>query len=166
MTKIIFIFLVLFDTLYGELHVWGPNLEVFWGPFKHSRFAWSRDWKVCRNECRNSMLIMCHYPDLKGPSDWLEICFNQSEARGVTIHIPFDSIWFWLWSFSGFWIFWLDYPSCCTITHKEAVMLQHKWLKTSRGYQPHGFVRPCLRKWHWQGADTWKHSRGGRKAKF
>ena len=90
---------------------------------------------------------MCHNPNLASPSDWLEICFNQSEARGVTIHIPFDSILimvFW------FWIFWLDYPICCTITHKEAVMFPHKWLKTSRGHQPHGFVRPCLRTWHWQ----------------
>ena len=43
---------------------------------------------------------MCHYPDLGSPSDWLEICFNQSEARGVTIHTPFDSIRFRLWSFS------------------------------------------------------------------
>ena len=43
---------------------------------------------------------MCHYPDLGSPSDWLEICFNQSEARGVTIHIPFDSIRFRLWSFN------------------------------------------------------------------
>ena len=31
MTKIIFIFWVLFDTLFGELQVWGPNLEVFGG---------------------------------------------------------------------------------------------------------------------------------------
>ena len=96
MTKIIFIFLVLFDTLL----IWrAPGLKSqsqgFWGlPFKHSRFAWSRGWKVCRNECRNSMLIMCHYPDLGSPSDRLEICFNHSEARGVTIHIPFDSIRF------------------------------------------------------------------------
>ena len=46
------------------------------------------------NAENNSMLIMCHYPDLGSPSDWLEICFNQSEARGVTIHIPFDLIRF------------------------------------------------------------------------
>ena len=27
-----------------------------------------------------AILMTCHYPDLGGASDWLKICFNQSEA--------------------------------------------------------------------------------------
>ena len=33
-----------------------------------------------RNKRRDSILMMCHHPDLGSASDWLKICFIQSEA--------------------------------------------------------------------------------------
>ena len=36
-------------------------------------------WRL-RNDCRNSLLMTCHYPDLGSASDCLKICFNQPEA--------------------------------------------------------------------------------------
>ena len=33
-----------------------------------------------RNKGRNSMLMTYRYPDISSASDWLDICFNQSEA--------------------------------------------------------------------------------------
>ena len=33
-----------------------------------------------RNKHRNSILMTCYYPDLGSTSDWLKICFNQSET--------------------------------------------------------------------------------------
>ena len=33
-----------------------------------------------RNECRNSILMARHYSDLGNASDWLKICFGQSET--------------------------------------------------------------------------------------
>ena len=36
-------------------------------------------WSL-RNDCRNSILMTCHYPDLGSTPDWLIICFIQSEA--------------------------------------------------------------------------------------
>ena len=35
---------------------------------------------LLRKERRNSILKMCHYPDLGSASDWMTICFNRSEA--------------------------------------------------------------------------------------
>ena len=47
------------------------------------------------NERRNSILATCHYVDLSSASDWLKICFNQSEALprsgnqyGVSMLVP------------------------------------------------------------------------------
>ena len=34
-----------------------------------------------RNEHRNSILIMRHYPDLDSASDWMKQIFNQSKVR-------------------------------------------------------------------------------------
>ena len=36
---------------------------------------------------RLTMLMMCHYPDLGGASDWLKIYFSQSEA------LPRSGLW-------------------------------------------------------------------------
>ena len=36
-------------------------------------------WRL-RNDCRNSLLMTCHYPDLGSASGCLKICFNQPEA--------------------------------------------------------------------------------------
>ena len=33
------------------------------------------------NKHRNSILMMCHYPDLDSTSDWLEICFSQMNKK-------------------------------------------------------------------------------------
>ena len=35
---------------------------------------------ILKKEGRNSILIPRHYPDLSTASDWLKICFIQSEA--------------------------------------------------------------------------------------
>ena len=57
------------------------------------------------NERRNSILATCHYVDLGSASDWLKICFNQSEALprsgnqyGVSMLVPQTSF---PWETSG-----------------------------------------------------------------
>ena len=44
------------------------------------RYHWFPRQKTLKNERRNSILIPRHYPDLSTASDWLKICFIQSEA--------------------------------------------------------------------------------------
>ena len=59
------------------------NRRVDWK--KSRRFptpltAFPKKWHL-RNECRNSILMIRHYPDLGSASDWLKTCFVQSEAQ-------------------------------------------------------------------------------------
>ena len=49
---------------------------------RHATTGFPAKWRL-RNDCRNSILMMCHYLDLCSASDWSchqRICFNQSEA--------------------------------------------------------------------------------------
>ena len=48
--------------------------------FREATTGLPAKWRL-KNERRNSILMTCYYPDLCGASDWLGICFIQSEAR-------------------------------------------------------------------------------------
>ena len=47
--------------------------------FRDATTNFPSKWRL-RNEGRNSMLMTYRYPDISSASDWLDICFNQSEA--------------------------------------------------------------------------------------
>ena len=52
---------------------------------KTADISWSKHWfpgdmRSEWNKRRNSILMMCHHPYLGSASDWLKICFIQSEA--------------------------------------------------------------------------------------
>ena len=47
--------------------------------FRDATTNFPAKWRL-RNEGRNSMLMTYRYPDISSASDWLNICFNQSEA--------------------------------------------------------------------------------------
>ena len=51
-----------------------------------------------RNEQRNSILMMCHYPDLGGASDW-------SCCQGIYFHIlgTLIKVWLLTWPLTGNW---------------------------------------------------------------
>ena len=47
--------------------------------FRDATTNFPSKWRL-RKEGRNSMLTTYRYPDIRSASDWLDICFNQSEA--------------------------------------------------------------------------------------
>ena len=47
--------------------------------FRDATTNFPAKWRL-RNEGRNSVLMTYRYPDISSASDWLDICFNQSEA--------------------------------------------------------------------------------------
>ena len=48
--------------------------------FRDDTTGFPAKWRL-RNECRNSILMTCHYPDLGSASDWLKICFSKPFLR-------------------------------------------------------------------------------------
>ena len=54
--------------------------------FRDATTGFPAKWRL-RNERRNSILMTRHYPDLGSNSDWLKICFHQSEV------LPRSGLW-------------------------------------------------------------------------
>ena len=66
-----------------------PKRYLLW-PEKRPDLSWchhrpfSAKWRL-RNNCRNSILMTCHYPDLGSPSDWLnQISHAARPIRSTT----------------------------------------------------------------------------------
>ena len=49
--------------------------------------------RCLRNDCRNSILMTGHYSGLGSASDWLKICFIQSEALYPDLSSDMSSLW-------------------------------------------------------------------------
>ena len=45
--------------------------------FRNATSAFPAKWRL-RNECRNSILMTCHYPDLGSASDWLKQIYQAA----------------------------------------------------------------------------------------
>ena len=55
---------------------WMMNDDVAWGNSQYFETHW---FPRLRTERGNSILVTCYYTDLGCASDWLKICFSQSE---------------------------------------------------------------------------------------
>ena len=63
--------------------------------FQDATTGFPTEWRL-RNKCRNSILMMCHYPGLGSDSDWSYckgICFKQSEALYHDLGSDTSSVW-------------------------------------------------------------------------
>ena len=70
---------------------WKNRRKIFWwfkaqpektAGIRDATISFSQNWRL-RKDCKNSILMTCHYPDLGSTSDWSShegICFKKSKA--------------------------------------------------------------------------------------